>query len=633
MPSQMEYNFPTVGNIDTKPAEILLESNVLYATIPDEPMHEALLEYLTSRLQSDQTTRAARLERQARIDKMVSTWQKLSEADSVRAAENQATGKGVAININLPLVTTHLDDMVSFYAGIYSPASGSFYQIPEVGLEDVAQGLVDKLNTDAEKSRYYSTLIKTMRALLKYNYSGLHLQFGDESLLDWSYQPEGMNHGEYLDMYNVLWDPLVSDPALVRLEAEWAAKVEVKNRMWLIRRERSGLFAGVKHALPESLSNGNHAKFYRNPPAQAGVTSGDATTGSDEIDWSGYGAALAGDAEPLIVGHEVVTMYCWLNPAQFKLDNTKKGNREQQLQANYSLWKFVIVDQKRIVHAEPVDSNPDLGLPVEIPFYMGRQMLDDLGVEQRSTAELMGPFQTYSSFLLNADIAATRGGIFGIRVYDGTAVDMSGVPTGAVVADIPTKAPGRDVRSIIQQINGQLDTNMTQKLGQIMQMLKEFFPAQAMPAQIAGIDRAVTNQVSAVMQGMVRRLHTTVHVIDNDMLGPYAHACYRNLVRAQTDGIGQIDDDLARKILSTGLAQLQRESIEAAMRQVLFAVIQNPETAQNVDVMSLFQYWASLLNSAISVKKFVKAAPPQPNPEAQTDAAGAPAVPGGQGLA
>ncbi len=621
------YELQPIGDMETETPIIKLESDMMSANIDSMDQHDALLRYLMTRLESDKTNRSARLARMARIDKSVSTWQKLSPGDSQRAAKTETTGKATAININLPLTQTHLDDLVSFYAGIYSPASGAFYQIPKVKQEAVGQRLVDKLNTDAETTRYYSALIRALRSLVKYNLGGLDLAFGDEQLLNEDLDVKGKNHGIAINMYNFLWDPLIDDPSKIRTEAEWSATVAIHNRMWLIRRERSGLFAGVDRVVTEHDSNGKRAVFYRNPPSQAGVTAGDASTGADDIDWASYGQALGSDDQPGTVGYEVVKMYCWLNPRQFKLGTveSRAAARESNLVDTYELWKFFIADGKVILHASPVQAaagDDSVDLPIEIPHYVAQQTLDEMGTEQRSTAELMHPFQTYASFLLNSDVAATRSNIYGLQVYDSSVVDISKIPEGDTVARIPSKQPGRDVRTALMQVNGMLDTGKTtEKLQNIMSLAKEFFPSQALPSQIAGIDRAVTNQVSAVMQGISRRLHTTVQTMDNDLFGPFAQACYRNIVRSKAVELNGLSDEDARAILSSGLAQLNREMMETAFRQILFAIMQNPEANQIYDLGSLLTHWGSLLNMSVDIGDFVR--PPQPQQAGGPNAEGA----------
>lgn len=595
--------------------------------------HNKLLEYLQARLNRGNTDRSTRqLQRLASIDKLVSTWQKLSQEDSERKAQQESDGSAQAIKVNLPLVTSHLEDMVSFYSGIFSPNTDDFYQLPENPDEKAAgEPLVKKMNQDAKLSKQFTSYCRTLRALLKYNVGGFWVEWvgSDQTDANNNDAAQGVNYAHPIDMYNYMWDPSVANPADIPLKAEWAATIHLENRMYIVQRNVTNFYVGANACWDDdtySNTGRTSAKYFKYPPNQAGITAEDGkSTQAGNVDWNAYGASLAIDQSAEIDGHERVEMYCRLNPKNFNMrlpgQMTKFDGPD-----GYYLWRFTILDNKRIVRAQPVnEEETDLvgEMKTEIPHYLGYMLQDDMGQEQKSTAEFLAPFQSYGSFLVNANISGTRGSQFGLIGYDPAMFDLSKIPAGETAARIASKMPGRDVRAGIQRIVGDAtpEKNTMAELQALLGIMREFFPAQALPAQIAGIDRAVTSQVAAVMQGVSRRLHMLVRVMDDDIMNPARRQMYRNLIKNQAVNGEGLTDGLVAKLLGSGLQQLNREIAETAMRQLLFAVIQNPQAAQSMDVIGLMDFWSGLLNVNVSMEDFriqqpAPAAPPTQGPPA-----------------
>lgn len=576
--------------------------------------HDDLLSFLIKKLASD-TNRNLRITRYARMDRIITTWQKLSVEDSKRRQKQDATGKAQATSMNLPLVHTHVDDMVAFFAEVYSPSDGSFFATPQQleavqGLKD----LVELMNEHAESTSYYVELCKSLRALLKYNIGGFKNEWlVEDSGNDTGREGEGVNAATSLDMYNTLWDPSVTNPGDLRTKGEWVAEAEVVNRMHLIRGEQAGDYAGTMCVLDneeDDTTRKAQARYYRYPPIEAGVTSTDEESATvshaASVDWSQYNKSLSADQIELKSGYEVVNMYCWLNPAQFGLTHEALLYPAD----GYFLWRFKILGGERIIMAEPVnDESDDIRNQgqVVIPWYIGLLNIDDMKEASRSIAELLGPFQNHSSFLMNAQVQGARSSIWGIKTIDGSMFDADALDQGeGVTVTLKSKQPGRDVRSGYQEVKGTYDGSKTMdQVGALMSLAQQFFPAQALPSQVASIDRATTNQVAAVMQGVSKRLHMLVRVADKHIFSPLRFDQYRNIVKAElVQSIKGVSDKKVRKALGSGLEQLNREIAEASIRQLLFALIQNPQALQQYDITSIFNYWASMQKMPIDLNQF-----------------------------
>lgn len=604
-------------------------------TIPDMESHDDLLAYLTARLDSAKSILETRRRRLARIDKTISTWQKLSPEDTERRDKQETTGTPQAISINLPLVQTHLDDMVSFFAAVYSPTAGDFFQIPDPKLKDTVSTLVDKLNSDAKETQYFTALCSTLRSLLKYNVGGHSVEWVSKDGMSLDDNSKGLNRVAAIDMYNIAWDTSIKNPTNVAKEAEWAATFEVKNRPWIVKRELDEYFRGVSGILDDdSYSNGNTATYYRDPPVSVNISPEDEGSNLNSgMDWKAYGLSLDSENPLRIDAFEITTMYCWIDAKMFDLRNTQKDASSESTPmpgGAYSLWKFIIIDGKRIVFCQP--SSPAtqqiedrVVAPAEIPYYLALMNQDDMMEFTKSIGEMLAPFQNYASFLLNAHIANTRSNIYGIKGIDPMMFDASKLGNGQTAAILVSKQPGRDVRTGLSKISGEGDTSNTMAhLQTFMQLIQQFFPAQALPNQIAGMDRAINSQVQTVMQGVNRRLHMLVRLVDDGCMVPSRARQYKNIVDAGSVQLDGLNDAVAARVLGNGLMQLNREAAENAMRQLIFAIIQNQAASQQFSIPLLMDYWAGLMAMNAKLSDFIAPAP-APAPEtAQPPTQGAP---------
>lgn len=606
-----ETSFPAAFNLVPGDGDMLTKRRAA---------HDDLLQYLTTRLEAD-SNRLRRIRRYARIDRIISTWQRLSQEDTKRQQKQDATGKAQAISMNMPLTHTHVDDMVAFFTEVYYPSTGAYGSadaIPEG--QKAMREVVERMNNDAAETLYYVELSRGLRSLIKYNIGGFDLDWEEvqHDMSSDSDEKHQRNHACSLDMYNTLWDPAVTDVKDIRRKAEWAATARVANRMELVRGVQDGIYAGVQQYLAAndggSYTPGNtsKAKYYRYPPVESNVDSqDDQTAQSSTVDWTAYGAALGGDSIDIKGGYEIVKMYCWLNPAQFGLSN---GALTYPTDGFY-LWKFEILAGERIISAKPVVLDSDdltKQANMVIPWYIGFLNYDDMLGASRSIAELLAPFQSFTSFLMNAHVQGARSTIWGIKGYDPLMFDMSGLEANDGVSGyVASKQPGRDVRTGLMEIKGTFDGSKTMdQVGAMMQLTQQFFPAQAMPNQIAQMDRAVTSQVAAVLQGVSRRLQLLVKTADQMIFNPMRFDQYRNLALSEEVTATGVTDGQVRKILGSGLAQLNQEILEGSVRQMLMSIMQNQQLTQQYDISPMFEFWASLLKIPVDTSKFKL----QPNP-------------------
>jgi hypothetical protein len=571
----------------------------------DEKFHAQILTHVMSRVNDDKTARLRRLARYARIDLSLSTWQKLSPEDSYRDRTEEETGRSQAIPMNIPVAESHVEDTSAFFSDVFAPIGGSFYANPSKrNASEAIRALVEAMNQDSQSSDYFSSVAFTMRSLCKYNIGGFELTWRETNM-----DGESGNVLSPLDMYNTIWDPSIEDVRRIYCEAEWAGRVELKTRFWLIKHGTKKGYAQLQKLLGGTDGNNNdrsrtEASNYRSPYNESRIevdgadgrsSTGEANGGMSETDWASFGLGENASKTIQVRGHEIIKVYVWLNKDQFGIPFDGLNP--------LALYRITIADCKYVLEMEEVVD------AVEIPMYLSRLRVDHLHEASRSLAELIRPFQRFSSFLINTHVANLRGSVYGTTVYDPSVVDASKVQRGDVAGIIATKKPGADVSKAFQKVqNNANDTaNNVRDAGSMLELMRQFFPSQALPTQVAGIDRAVTSQVTAVMQGAMRKLHMFARMLDSSLMLPTRRAQFRNIVEKDKKQDGRfkgLSTEEINSVLASGLGQMVREAAAEQVRSLIFALIQNPNAAQGFDMQGLWTLYSALLSIGTDLGEF-----------------------------
>lgn len=577
--------------------------------------HTMLLEYLLARLHLSQVKRPTRLQRYARIDQAVNGWQKLSAEDSIRDTREEMTGRSQALPMNLTITKSHVDDAVAFFSEVFAPLGGNFFATPgKKDQVDSIQKLTKKMDQDMKMNAYYDNVVSAMTSLAKYNFGGFHIYWNDE-------RKHGDNIGnvcESIDAYNILYDSTIRDVSKLHRDGEWVALIRERNRLWLLKQAMQGGLINLEKIIgpAKDEDRGSNsfvpgkARFYKHPPNQTSMREDgkDTKTGlleGNDVDWEGFGLSLSDDQMAEIDGHEIIKMYCWIIPSQFDIE---VEGEDESAADKLSLWQFTICDSKAIIYAAPIENAE------ELPVYLARLDKDEMGEAARTMAENLMPFQRIVSFLLNTAIEGIRSNIWGIKGYDPEMFDISKVQNGETSGFLKSKKPGRDVRQGLLKLDGSSGTEENfRHAATVLELMRSLFPSQAMPAQIAGMDRAVTSQVSAVLQGAMRKMHMLVRRLDSSLMLPVRIAQYRNITNFDPDkaSFKGLNTEEVAEVLASGLGQVNREAAAEQLRSLIFALIQNPEGAQGVDTRGLFKLWSILMNLGTDLSEFIAQATPQ----------------------
>lgn len=601
---------------DIKPAKIPLPKAPVTAQHPfkSKANHQKLMEYVMPRMLVAREARDGRVERYAQIDKQVYGWMQLSTEDKKRRVAKERTGKGGVTEMNLPISYVHLDDMMSYYAQIFAPSQGMFNHKGKPDETAEATQLVTLMNNHAIYTGMYRDVIRTLFNLLKYNEGGFHgywfqdygpvLRSNAEGTQDVQEEIRWQgNKACALDVYNTFYDPHV-DIAELHKEGEYCAIVEKKSHFWLQSRAAKGIYYNVDEAL-QCTDDKIDESFYRCPPEEAQLK-------YDESGGTDWKSVVAGQQiHSAKNGFEILKVWIRLNPTEFGLVPA-----EQRAARNrFEIWQVTICNGQWIIGAQWMNN-----IHGYLPCFMARINDDFMEEATKSTAEILNPLQDFASHLLNAHVKATRRNIYGTTIYDPSIVDLAKIPDGEVSARIPVKATGygKDLRLAIWNDQKQLDTKQTlQDLEYTMGLLNQFFPVQALPSQIAGIDRATNEQVAAVQQGTNRRQQKGSQLLDISLFRNLRFAFFYNIIQYQPNNVSVSDfhgrpitiDLNAIKntdlpfIIGQGLKVLDRQAAAQTIERVTFALLQSQQ-ADQVDILGLITYMVNMMDIDVDLNQF-----------------------------
>ena len=621
--------FDASGPIPT--AKMKYPAPDVHATHPfrDSKNHTKLMEYVMPRVAQGFRVRDGQLERFATIDKEVAGWMKLSEEDRKRRRKQQTTGIPQATLTNLPLTYVHLDDLVTYYTQTFAPGKAMFYHTGKPDETQPASQMVLLMNNHAVYTGFYRQLYQGCWAMLKYNLGGFRLGWETEYGPKFAATPEGEsdttmeavwsgNKAFACDMYNTIMDPMVN-PTMVHKDGEYAGHVIVRSHHWLSQRVLQRQYFNLDTELNEANTQGmTTTRYYRHPSVEAEMDSDESTSSNwiSRLSDSPTGADRN--------GYEILEIDIRLNPTQFGLLDAQ----ESKTRDRYEIWRLTFLSDKKLIGAVRLNNVHN-----HIPYYFG--MVNDDGMErqQKSSAEIMSPFQNFASHVMNIHIQATRKKLFGLTAYDPSVIDLSKIPDGEVVGFVPMlkTGMGKNIQEAIWTDRGDLNTEKSlEDLKAIMDIVNIFFPVQALPSQIAGMDRAVSGQVQAVQQGVNRRMQKSATLLDSSCLRPLRFAMYYNILQYQQDAV-EITDFRGRTvtvnlselrmtdlpfIIGMGLKAIDRQMVADRLQAVIFALIQNPNSAAQINVLGLIDFWTDMLDIDLDMNQFRIQPPPAPEGEA-----------------
>lgn len=622
--------------------------------IQHDANHLKLRDFVFTRMMYAAAERDRRLPRYIQVDKQIYGWIRLAKEDEKRKAKTDDTGHPYAIPQHMPLTLLHLQDKMAYYSGIFAPTRGMFQHVGDAEEQVKGQTLLKVMNQHAQHAGYYTELMRALLDLNKYQIGGL--------LVEWDMEPgyevvrgsQGLettpkvvwegNRTKAIDLYNAFWQPGVK-PTQVDLKSEYFATVEPITYYEIQKKGSSGEWLNVEAALRSPKQSqteaniGHRTSFYRYPPKELRLGEDVLSASGGPWQYLAAGNSNFADLESQQGISELMNVWIWLNPYEHSLVVRDKENRVKR--NRLELWKLQFINAQWLVSAEHVTN-----VHGRIPVSIGLMSNDSLDEWQKSPAEIMRSLQDFLSFLLNTHISGVRKNLWGMIFYNPDMIDLSSIPEGEVAARIPVKPTGQDIPldRAVYHADNQVDTRQTmQDFQNLLGVIQQLMPTQALPSQIAGIDRAVDRQVAAVVQGGNRPMQMQARFIDETLLRNWRTLLFFNILQFQEDVDLPLDDGNTEKVnadsfsgvslqylLGQGLKALDKQLVAQEFQRMILAIMQSQIAAQEFDVVALIDAWSDYLDIEIDLTQFRKQAPAAPAQGAIDPATGQPVSPSPQ---
>lgn len=591
--------------------------------IVNEENHTALLGYVRDRMDFGNTNREDYTSRYAQIDKQLSGYVRLDDADRKRQRENVRGFSPKPTAMNITLTRSQLQERLTYLMSVFAPETGMFEALAPKAEQKLAQAFTHKLNDDATEAQYYLNMAKGFWAGLKYNIGGWDLYWEDRMGMKVTNTTDGKaaiknqivwqgTCMEALDVYNFIWDRSVPVWRLAE-EGEFFATIKVKRAFQVLKAAQQGKLLGIERFMKSTQVGkinvdppGSGLTYFRRKPAirlEINDT-GDTTDGAKHTDW--VGMLSQGRSGEVMSGVELSYFTGWLVPSWFGLSK----------ETNYEIWRIILAQGVFIVYAEKMQNGHG-----RLPVSVIAPNEEDLEMQEKSDAELLLPLNTFGSFLLNTHVQATRKSLYGLTIYDPTVVPIREIPDGEVAGLIPIKPTGatKDIRAHFQQFFDAPRTEQTlTQLQETIAIMQHLIPTN-ISQQVASLERATMYQAAATVQGTNRRSLLLAKICESQAINNLRFQLMFNIMEKLTvieyineQGVkeeidmAQLRSAKLEYVISEGLKGIDRLLVVEAMKEILMAIIQNREALQEIDVVDMLNYWSSLLGEKTDLTQFRK---------------------------
>ncbi len=580
----------------------------------DAKQHEELVAYIKVRLDFAKELRAHHINRFTAIDKEVAGYMILDADDRQRQLDN-AKGYGPKVyDVNIPLVATQMDEAVTFFTTVFFPEEGPYNAVTDAAKQDVAKGFSTLMNKQAAFYKHFTHFAKGAYSGLKYNLGLWLIEWAETkgSVISNSEGGVGVqikedqvvmmgNKMEFQNPYNTLLDPSVH-PTELHEKGEFFATVEPKTAFRAqIMAQRNEIFN--LDLIIDPITGKSRGQFESSYYVQMPEVHGDLRRGgegSTKTNWFNFlsGFTSAGSID----GLEFINVYIWLPPKKFGLGESDK----------YQIWRITFANMIA-VRAEPmVNAHGFLPLVVTVPWD------DEFGQEANSFAEMLLPYQRFSSFQINVHQRASRKALYNLIIYDSRLIPLlaSADSLGGKVPYSST-ADEKDINKAVKVISDVPDTSRTLQDIETMDGLMQKILPTDMLKQVASLERATQYQAAATVQGANRRNLKIAKTIDVQAFGIARKIQMYNILQFQQSVqiIGEngqpveIDPSALREqemefTISDGLRGLDKLILVETLKDILALLVQNPTAAAEFNIADVINYVTTLIGDHTSFKQF-----------------------------
>ncbi|KKM94063.1 hypothetical protein LCGC14_1202050 [marine sediment metagenome] len=568
--------------------------------------HDTLLKYLKERLDFGKPSRDRQADRFEIIDREISGYINLDAEDKKRERENIAGRGPFPTDTSLPLTMAQLHEALTYAMTVIAPDSGMYAAIALAEKQDVAKGFATLMNRNAKKFKHYRNLAKGIFDMLKYNIGGYTIDwvsiFGNmiENAKSGGIEINKKmvfsgNEILAIDQYNLICDISVS-PTDLPIKGEFFSIVDVKTPFRLKKMEADGEIFGIKDVIKQTMSP--EISYYRRKPVIHIDHSGRAKGDSD---WFSILSMTSPSQEHQ--GIELINIVTWLIPNDFGLSKSK----------DFEIWRFTIGNSVKIVSA--IHLNNAHGY---LPCAFGMPWDDGFGLQTKSFAEHLNPFQRFASFQMNIHQKAARKKLYGVTIYNKNIIDLGGFdPVASTIPARPTGMKDFDLRRAFVQFTDAPNTeNTLRDIDATDALMQKILPTD-MLRQVASLERATQYQAAAVVQGANRRNHLIVKILDDQCFSVIRDIQLYNVFQFQTDL--EVIDESGKLVtinpadfieaglefdISDGLKGIDKLIIIEGFKDIINMMLQSQIASEQVDIVAIIDYWTSILGDKTDFSQF-----------------------------
>lgn len=578
--------------------------------------HQALMNFIRERLDAAKEHRDMLVCSYQATDQKLSGWLDRSREESELETLN-SHGKTVhPLKESHPFAESQLDEALTHLLNILSPDTTPFEAIGPAAEQPLLKAFAELMNKNAQKMGFYSEMAKGLANVLRHNLGAWFITWESIKSLKVSREEELIWEGNKvrsIDIYNFLYDPLVI-PELLAEEGEFAAEVSLVSDFKLIKWEQEGKIFDFTNN--KKTRSNQTVSYYADPPnynLQHNTPYGKVGTMSYYNNIIGLKPV---DADPKNVS-EVIEYYGWLIPAEFGLSKEKK----------LELWKFIIVNGEIKHHSKPDFFHHML------PCVACRPIQTAAGTQEKSYAQRLLPLQTLLSHILNVFSDSTLKSLYGITLYDRNLIkkdlnnDISrdGLVNAIMAVELSGANKDKRLQDAFFQFNDAPKTeNLLNQIEAILQLMQRLLPTDSLK-QVASLERATEYQAAATVQASNRRGLKLALLIDAQALAKMRIQLVANIKAFQKSiEILSVDNQPIQIIpesfkaleidyfIGHGLKGLDRLTVIQSLGDILNRVLQSQQAIQEIDIVSLLDYLATLSGDRTDLKQFRRVVPNAP---------------------
>lgn len=596
---------------DTKtPTHIQVDDGI--AITPKQ--HQALVEFITERLDWAKQIRDPMADKFATIDRELAGYIVLDEADQKRANDNTKGFGPKPVDVNLPLTAVQLDEAVTVLLAVLAPDEGMYSALAPVEKQAVAKGFASVMNKNGQTFGHYQQYARLMFNALKYNFAPLGVEWeriegnivGNSELKTAEIKRGLIRDGNRLDAfdpYNFFYDVSVH-PTALPLRGEFFANATLETPFRIKKMQFDGELFGVDRFVGHAQFS---HKYFRQPP----VTNPTVSSGTTAPNWfdimGGEGSTKVGTAI------ELVNFTCWIDPAQFGLSkNQPKPEKKGELQ----IWRFTLADGNYIASATHLDNAHEM-----LPCGVAMPWDDNLGVNAKSYAEMLIPYQRFSSFQLNIHQRASRKALYGLNFYNRHKIPLFEHSDG-IAGSIPVNNVD-DIRKHFLNINDAPNTENTLRDIQTMDGLMQKILPTDLLKQVTDLERATRYQAAATVQGANRRNLKIAKITDSQCLSHvrmmqmyniFQYQQAMDIIDPQSGKLVSVDPAEFREAgiefeISDGLRGMDKLALIEGIKEVIGFIAQSQRANEEINIVDVINYWTGLMGDKTDFSQFKFATP------------------------